>query len=79
MAKLKGPLLSEDAHGSFGPRLTFSSRKSGSQVRYQKAQADRTTPARTTQRSFFSTSVGWWHELSAAEQAEWDTEAKADC
>jgi len=38
MAKVTGPLLSESASGSVSPCLTFSERKTGSQVRFQKKQ-----------------------------------------
>lgn len=79
MAKLTGPLLSEQARGSFGPRLTYSERKSGSQARWQRAQADVITPARTTQRSFFIIAVSWWHELTDAEKSQWDKIARYDC
>ncbi len=71
MAKLNGPLLSIEARGSLGPRLTFSMRRSGPQVRFQRAQADVITSARTLQRSYFSMAAGWWGELSQAEQDDW--------
>lgn len=74
MAKLIGPLLSLEAHGTLGNALTFSKRSSGSQVRFQKKQTDIETTARTTQRGFFQTAVGWWHELTPVEQAEWHWE-----
>ena len=79
MAKLAGPLLSLQASGSLGPRLTFSQRKSGPQVRFQRAQADVITDARTTQREYFQTAVSWWHELTPDEQDEWHAEGLADC
>lgn len=79
MAKLQGPLLSEQARGSMGPRLTFSERKSGSQVRYQGPQKDRITPARIIQRGFFQVAVSWWHQLSTDEQYEWHKYGLEDC
>lgn len=72
MAKLTGPLLSLDAHGSVGRALTFSSRRSGSQVRFQKKQPDVITTARTTQRGFFEDGYAAWNTLNAAEQQQWD-------
>lgn len=39
MAKLHGPLFSLKASGSIGPVLTYSERKTGSQVRYQRKQS----------------------------------------
>lgn len=79
MAKLKGPLMSLAAQGPVGDTLTFSERRSGSQVRFQKKQKDRITPGRTTQRGFFQMAFSWWHELTTDEQNEWDKIARYDC
>lgn len=73
MAKLNGPLLSYDAHGSVGRALTFSSRRSGPQVRFQKKQADVITTDRTTERNYFIEAYEHWNTLNANEQAQWDT------
>ena len=72
MAKLNGPLFSVDAHGSVGRALTFSSRRSGSQVRFQKKQEDVITAARTTQRTYFEEAYAAWNTLNAAEQKQWN-------
>jgi len=69
MAKIAGPLLSMAASGSMGPRLTFSQRKSGQQVRFQRAQTDVVTSTRTTQRGYFQTATGWWGEMTATEKS----------
>lgn len=53
MVKLVGPLCSFEARGTIAKNLTFSMRKSGSQVRWQKKQKDKITTARTTQRDKF--------------------------
>ncbi len=74
MAKLVGPLLSLDAHGSIGRELTFSARKSGSQVRFQKKQKDIETAARTIQRGYFQKAVGWWGDLTTDEKSQWAAE-----
>ena len=71
MAKVKSPLFSLSASGMIGPRLTFSERKSGSQVRIQKAQKDRITPARTAQREKYSLGLDLWDSLSDNEKAYW--------
>jgi len=71
MAKLKGPLFSIDAHASIGNELTYSSRKSGSQVRFQKKQKDIETAARSIQRGFFIKAAAWWNLLTPTEQDEW--------
>jgi hypothetical protein len=70
--KIKGPLLSNLASGSIGPHLTFSQRKSGQQARYQKAQVDVITSARTTQRSYFDEAVGKWNSLSDEQRQQWN-------
>ena len=70
--KVKGPLFSLEASGSIGPHLTFSQRKSGQQVRHQKAQADVTTSDRTTQRDYFIEAYGKWNSLSSAQQGQWN-------
>jgi len=69
MAKIAGPLLSMAASGSMGPRLTFSQRKSGQQVRFQRTQTDIVTSARATQRDYFKSAAGWWGEMTAAEKS----------
>ena len=74
MAKLVAPLFSLTARGSIDKALTFSNRRSGAQVRFQKKQADKETAPRLAQRSLFKTAKDWWHFLTPAEQAEWKTE-----
>ena len=58
--KVVGPLLSLSAQGTFGGVLTFSERKSGSQVRFQKKQQDKITAGRTAQRTKFQTAKTMW-------------------
>ena len=76
MAKAKGPLFSLNASGSVGKLMTFSARKSGPQVRYQKKQKDVITDARTEQRDFFKEAVEAWNALSEEEKEEYNTRAK---
>lgn len=71
MAKLKGPLFSLGAHGSVGPRLTFSSRTSGSQVRIQRAQKDYENTARQTVRDAYRWGIILWNSMPDAEKAYW--------
>ena len=71
MAKLKGPLLSESAHGMIGDRLTYSKRTSGNQVRYQKVNKDANSAAQQTQRSLFLTARDKWLLLSNAQKTLW--------
>jgi len=72
MAKINGPLLSNTAHGSLGPRLTFSKRTTGQQVRYQRPQKDYENIARTIARDAFRYGLILWRALPAAEKAYWD-------
>jgi len=75
MAKLQGPLFSLEASGKLGPHLTYSKRKSGSQVRFQRAQTDIITAARTTRRDAYLWAVNNWKNFSAAEKAAYNTRA----
>jgi len=63
MPKLVRPLMSLKASGLIGPRLVFSERGSGSQVRVQNAQKDVITASRTTQRALYSSAVAAWNSL----------------
>ncbi len=71
MAKLKGPLFSLDAHGSLGRALTFSSKRSGSQVRFQKRPLDVHSETQLQQRAYFGIAMGWWSILKESEKEEW--------
>lgn len=71
MAKTNGPLLSLSAHGSVGTELTFSKRRSGNQVRFQKKQKGLSTTAREIQRGYFAEANEHWLELNAGEQGQW--------
>jgi len=68
MAKITAPLLSVTARGSIRPRLTYSQRTSGAQVRIQRKQADKKTLTQVAQRLKFSTSILWWHLMTDDEQ-----------
>ena len=63
MVKLNGPLHSDGASGSVGRSLTYSQRKSGSQVRYQRKQKDVITAKRTPYRLSYSAAVAAWNDL----------------
>ncbi len=63
MAKLKGPLCSHSASGTIAGNLTFSDRKSGPQVRWQKKQKDVITAGRTAQRNKFLDCKTSWNLL----------------
>lgn len=77
MAKILGPLHSISAAGSFGPRLTFSNRKSGQQVRIQKAQVYTPNTAQQTAREAYAAAYAGWNDLSDEEKQEYKDRAGA--
>jgi hypothetical protein len=72
MAKVHGPLFSENASGSVTPVLTFSVRNSGQQVRYQRKQKDRITAGRIVARANYSDAVVLWNLLSVSEKSDYN-------
>jgi len=71
MSKLIGPLLSLKASGSIAGNLTFSERKTGSQVRFQKKQKDVLTSDRVAHRARFLEAVASWNVLSEEEKLDY--------
>ena len=76
MAKLSSPLFSKTASGSIAGLLTYSERKSGSQVRYQRRPADNPTTDRLIQRQAYLAAVEGWNALTDEQKAVWKTNAK---
>ena len=76
MAKVTGPLLSVEAKGSIAKNLTFSERKTGSQVRFQKKQKDVLTSDRVEHRARFLEAVASWHALTEEEKLTYNQRAK---
>jgi len=72
MAKVTGPLLSATASGSIGPRLTYSKKASGAQVRIQRAQKDYENPARKVVRDAYRTGLILWNSLPTIEKNYWN-------
>ena len=60
--------MSNTASGKIGERLVFSQRKSGQQVRFQKAQKDIITSSRTSHRYKYNVAVSSWNNLSALQK-----------
>lgn len=73
MAKLIGPLFSEKAHGTVADVLTYSSRKTVNQVRFQRKQKVGETTNQAPQRARFWAAIQWWKDLDASEKAIWNT------
>jgi len=72
MAKTKGPLFSNTAHGSVGGVLTYSQRPRKGIVRHQRKQSDVETDDRTTQRGYFEEAVEKWNELTDEQKEDWN-------
>ena len=75
MPKSIGPLLSLKASGSIAGNLTFSERKTGSQVRWQKKQKDVLTSDRVEHRARFLEAVASWNALSEEEKLDYKQRA----
>jgi len=77
MAKTIGSLFSQQAHGSLSKVLTYSKRKSGQQVRrYNKPPATPSAKQRG-QRRLTEFLVAHWQNMTTAERATWEANAKA--
>jgi len=74
--KISLPLMSADARGSIYSSLTFSVRKSGQQVRWQKKQKDVITPLRTAQRVKFNQGLLFWNSMPDNEKHYWQMLSK---
>lgn len=72
MAKVRGPLLSQTASGSIAGLMTFSQRKTGQQVRFQRKQRDYVSAGRATQRAKYQAVVQAWNALSPTEKSAYD-------
>jgi len=71
MVKLVGPLLSLQAHGTLGRALTFSTRREGAQVRYQRKQTDYENTARETVREAYHLGIELWNSMPQNEKDYW--------
>lgn len=71
MAKLTGPLFSASAHGMIGPRLTYSKRTTGQQVRIQGINKDANTASQQTQRALFLEARDKWQSLTTEQKTLW--------
>lgn len=76
MTKLVAPLGSYSASGKLANVLTYSSRASGNQVRFQRVPKDKLTPARIRARYAYKTAVQGWNSLSPSEQSAFNIQAR---
>ena len=72
MPKITGPLLSITASGSIAKRITFSKKRTGQQVRFQRAQKDYSNTARAKARLNYQNAVSAWNELNPFERNTWN-------
>ncbi|MDO9334576.1 MAG: hypothetical protein Q7T57_08670 [Dehalococcoidales bacterium] len=72
MVKIISPLLSFDASGNLGDRITFSKRHRHSIAEKIAQPADAKTQAQLSWRTMFEKCTLLWHSLSAAEKATWE-------
>lgn len=77
MVKLRGPLMSLDAHGSVSKIITYSRRKSGAQVRSYNKPGRVPSYAQRGQRRLTEFIVAQWQSLSDADKAGWEANARA--
>jgi hypothetical protein len=78
MAKVFGALHSDAASGMVGDRLTFSRRKTGQQVRFQKAQVvDSASWSQLDNQSLYRAAYDRWICFSAAEKKVYNDKAEA--
>jgi len=59
--KIKSPLFSQSVSGTIADALTFSNRKTGQQVRFQRKQKDVLTALRIAQRGNFLNAIDRWN------------------
>ena len=77
MVKLKGPIMSLEAHGSIGKILTFSERGSGSQTRKYTKPLKTASPKQRAQRRLTEFLVAQWQNMTENQKNTWETAAKA--
>jgi hypothetical protein len=69
MVKIKGALFSESASGSVTPCMTFSNRKSGQQVRFQRKQKTKTPSwAQSNEHNIYRTIYIYWLCITTAQK-----------
>jgi hypothetical protein len=72
MARTISPLHAIAAHGTIGKLLTFCTRRGKTFCRRQVAGIDYASTGRAAQRSAFLTAAANWHDMTPAEQNDFD-------
>ena len=68
MAKVKGPLLSQRAHGSIGDLITYQSRNIFQNCHRKATPTDRNSPAQISRREIFAAAILVWQSMTADEK-----------
>lgn len=77
MAGVKGPLFSLDASGSVGNAIVFAKWKGRNYVRRHAIPANPKSVGQVSMRAMLKFLTQSWANLTAGEQADWDTRAAA--
>jgi len=77
MVKLKGPIMSLEAHGSIGKILTFSERGSGSQTRKYTKPIKAPSAKQRAQRRLTEFLVAQWQNMTEIQKDVYEDAAKA--
>ncbi len=76
MTKLKTPLLSLGASNTIAKAITFVRRRGQNIVEKKPVVPDQKTAAQLSWRHMYQKCAALWHDLSAAEQVEWESLAR---
>lgn len=77
MAGVKGPLFSLDASGSIGDAIVYAKWKGRNYVRRHAIPANPKSAGQVSVRAMMKFLTQFWANLTAGEQADWDTRAAA--
>jgi hypothetical protein len=72
MAKTKGSLFSQEAHGAIGDALSFSSWKGKTRVKFNAKPKNPRSNSQQANRSFMTEAISSWRTLSTGEKAIWE-------
>jgi hypothetical protein len=82
MAKITGPLMSFEAHGTMGPNLTFRAGAKAANVyrppNTSKARRGQATPAQQAVRDRYTAALADWRGLPEIERQAWNLTAEDD-
>lgn len=74
--KIRGPLLSQGAHGSVADIITFSKKRTGQQARKHNKPLAVPSGAQRAQRRLTEFLVAQWQNMSAGDKATWEVSAR---